>query len=140
MTEVLLPIAIGLVYVLLSSLIPEPHRRKFNALMAAGAGAAYQSGGELGMWELVFCAAMALVAFRGLDSWTFIGIGWLLHTAWDVVHHIKGAPILPFAADSSLGCALTDPVIALWAFTGGRSRWAWPRRKAPAAATPAVSD
>ena len=127
MIEVLAPILIGLLYVLLNSLIHEPHRRKFNAVMVGGAGAAYLSGGALGPWEVVFCAVLAYVAFRGLDSWTFIGAGWLLHTAWDVVHHLKGQPILPFAHGSSFGCAICDPVIAIWCFTGGRS--VWPRRR-----------
>ncbi len=121
MMAVVVPIVIGLVYVVLNSLIAEPHRQRFNALMIAGAGAAYLSGGGLGPWELVFCTAMTYVAFRGLDSWTFIGIGWLLHTAWDIVHHLKGHPILPFEPHSSFGCAICDPVIAIWAFTGGRS-------------------
>jgi hypothetical protein len=127
MIEVLAPIVIGVLYVLLNSLIREPHRRKFNAVMVGGAGAAYLSGGALGPWEVVFCAVLAYVAFRGLDSWTFIGVGWLLHTAWDVVHHLKGQPILPFAHGSSFGCAICDPVIAIWCFTGGRSVWAWRR-------------
>jgi hypothetical protein len=117
---VVLPIVIGSVYVLLGSLIAEPHRRRFNALMVGGAGAAYLSGGALGPWELVFCGVMTYIAFRGLESWTFIGIGWLLHTCWDVVHHLKGHPILPFAPHSSFGCAICDPVIALWCLTGGR--------------------
>ena len=121
MIAILAPILIGLLYVLLSSLITEPHRRKFNAVLVGGAGAAYLSGGALGPWELLFCAVLTYVAFRGLDSWTFIGVGWLLHTGWDVVHHLKGQPILPFAHDSSFGCAFCDPVIAIWCFTGGRS-------------------
>ncbi|MGW4487298.1 DUF6010 family protein [Amycolatopsis sp. NPDC004368] len=137
MTEVLLPILIGVGYVLLSSLIPEPNRQRINALMVAGAGAAYLSGGGLGAGEVVFCAVMTVVAWRGLDSWTFIGIGWLLHTAWDVVHHLKGAPILPFAADSSFGCAWCDPVIAVWAFAGGRSPW---KRRSVAAAAEGEDD
>jgi len=120
MIAVLAPILIGLVYVLLSSLIAEPNRRRFNALMVGGAGAAYLSGGGLGPWELVFCAAATYVAYRGLESWTFIGIGWLMHTGWDIVHHLKGHPILPFEPHSSFGCAICDPVIAIWAFTGGR--------------------
>jgi hypothetical protein len=128
MIAVLAPILIGLLYVVLASLIAEPHRRKFNAVMVGGAGAAYLSGGALGPWELAFCAVMAYVAFRGLDSWTFIGIGWLLHTGWDIVHHLKGQPILPFAHDSSFGCAFCDPVIAIWCFTGGRSVTTWFRR------------
>ncbi|WP_280373189.1 DUF6010 family protein [Nocardia abscessus] len=36
---------IGLLYALAMSLIPEPQRRRFNAIMVAGAGAAYLSGG-----------------------------------------------------------------------------------------------
>ncbi|RZQ61233.1 DUF6010 family protein [Amycolatopsis suaedae] len=114
-------VLIGVVYVVLNSFIREPHRRKFNAVMIAGAGAAYLSGGGLGGWEFVFTAAVTYCAYRGLESWAFIGIGWLLHTAWDLVHHLRGEPIVPFADHSSLGCAICDPVIAVWCLTGGRS-------------------
>ncbi|WP_405696904.1 DUF6010 family protein [Streptomyces coelicoflavus] len=115
-----MPIAIGLLVVLLMSLVPARHRRPLNALGIAGAGGVYFSGGGFGAWELPFGALMLYVAYRGLTSWTYIGIGWLLHTAWDVAHHLKGNPILPFAHDSSLGCAICDPVIALWCLNGGR--------------------
>ncbi|MEV4976780.1 DUF6010 family protein [Streptomyces scopuliridis] len=117
--QYVIPIGIGVLYALLMSLIREPHRRRFNAVMLAGAGAAYLSGGGLQGWEFAFTALVTYVAYRGLDSWTFIGIGWLLHTAWDIVHHIKGSPLIPFAHDSSLGCAICDPVIALWCLRGG---------------------
>jgi hypothetical protein len=113
------PILIGIGYVVLSSFIREPHRRRFNAILVAGAGAAYLSGGGLGPWEFVFTIVMTWCAFRGLDSWTFIGIAWLLHTGWDVVHHLHGNPIVPFAEHSSFGCAICDPVIAIWCFAGG---------------------
>ncbi|MFD7219612.1 DUF6010 family protein [Streptomyces sp. NPDC059892] len=119
--QYVMPIGIGILYVSLMCLIREPHRRRFNAIMIAGAGAAYLSGGGLGGWEFAFTALLTYVAYRGLDSWTFIGIGWLLHTAWDVVHHLKGSPLIPFAHDSSLGCAICDPVIALWCLRGGPS-------------------
>ncbi|MFI7033037.1 DUF6010 family protein [Microbispora rosea] len=119
--SVVLPILIGLAYAVLMSLIPEPHRRRFNAIMVGGAGAAYLSGGGLGGWEFPFTALVAYCAFRGLESWTFIGIAWLLHTGWDILHHLKGSPIIPFAHDSSFGCAVCDPVIALWCFWGGPS-------------------
>jgi len=118
---VVAPILIGLCFVAANSLIPETHRRKFNAIFVAGAGAAYLSGGAMGGWEFAFTIVATYCAFRGLESWTYIGIAWLLHTAWDVVHHIKGAPIIPFAHDSSLGCAICDPVIAIWCFAGGPS-------------------
>jgi Family of unknown function (DUF6010) len=118
---VLAPLLVGVLYVCLNSLIREPHRRRFNAIVLAGAGAAYLSGGGLGIGEFAFTAVLTYVAYRGLESWTFIGIGWLLHTAWDVVHHLNGNPIIPFAHDSSLGCAICDPVIAIWCFAGGPS-------------------
>ncbi|GAA3262517.1 DUF6010 family protein [Nonomuraea helvata] len=119
--SIIMPIVIGLICVCLLSLIPEPHRRLVNAVLVGGAGAAYLSGGGLGYAEFVLPAVMTYVAYRGLDSWTWIGVGWLLHTAWDVLHHLQGSPILPFADDSSFGCAICDPVVALWCFAGGPS-------------------
>ena len=117
---VIAPVLIGLTYVLLMSLVPDRHRRPLNAVIVAGAGAAYLSGG-FGVWELVFTTVLTGVAYRGLGSWRWIGVAWLLHTVWDVAHHLWGEPILPFAGDSSLGCAVCDPVIALWCFAGGPS-------------------
>ncbi|MBC2874234.1 DUF6010 family protein [Streptomyces mobaraensis] len=115
------PVGIGLLYALAMSLVGEKHRLRLNAVMVAGAGAAYLGGGGMGGWEFVFTAVATYVAYRALDSWTFVGIGWLLHTAWDIVHHLKGSPLLPFAHGSSLGCAICDPVIALWCLRGGPS-------------------
>ncbi|MEV0301940.1 DUF6010 family protein [Streptomyces prasinus] len=123
------PVAIGVLYALLMSFVREPHRRRLNAVMLAGAGAAYLSGGGLGGWEFAFTALITYIAFRGLDSWTFIGVGWLLHTAWDAVHHLEGGPIIPFASTSSLGCAICDPVIALWCLRGGPSLIGLVRRR-----------
>ncbi|MEU0464903.1 DUF6010 family protein [Amycolatopsis sp. NPDC006131] len=117
---IVIALLIGAAYVVVNSFIPEAHRRPFNAVFVAGAGAAYLSGGGLGIWEFAFTAAATYVAYRGLESWTFIGIAWLMHTAWDVVHHLRGEPIVPFAEHSSLGCAICDPVIAIWCFAGGR--------------------
>ncbi|GAA2895703.1 hypothetical protein Acy02nite_25650 [Actinoplanes cyaneus] len=119
--SVLLPLLIGVVAVLVLSLLPDRHRRKVNALGIAGAGAVYVSGGGFGVWELAFTTVMTVVAYLGLRDWRWIGAGWLLHTGWDVLHHLKGNPILPYAHDSSFGCAICDPVIALWCFAGGRS-------------------
>lgn len=71
--------------------------------------------------EFVFTAAVTYCAYRGLDSYVWTGVAWLLHTAWDVLHHLRGAPIIPFASHSSLGCAICDPVIAVWCLRGGPS-------------------
>ena len=118
--DILGPVIVALVYISLSSLFKEPNRRSFNAIFIAGAGAAYLSGG-FGIWEFVFLAVVTYCAYRGLRSYRFIGVGWLLHTGWDVLHHLYGNPIVPFVPDSSFGCAITDPVIALWCFAGAPS-------------------
>ena len=114
------PILIALVYISLCSLFKEPNRRNFNAIIVAGAGAAYLNGG-FGIWEFAFLVAATYCAYQGLRSYSFIGAGWLLHTGWDVLHHLYGNPIVPFATGSSLGCAICDPVIALWCFVGAPS-------------------
>jgi hypothetical protein len=115
------PVVIAAVFVLLSSLLKEPSRRNFNAIMIGGAGAAYLSGGGLGIWEFAFTAVVTFCAYKGLQSYRFIGIGWLLHTGWDVVHHFYGNPIVPFAPLSSVGCAISDALIAIWLFADAPS-------------------
>jgi hypothetical protein len=105
------------VVILLVSLMKEPARRKFMAILVAGAGAAYFDGG-LGPWELAFTAVMTWVSYRGLDDYRFIGAAWLLHAGWDLMHHFYGRPILYFAPTSSGQCAITDTLLALWFFVG----------------------
>ena len=85
------------------------------------AGSAYLSGGGFGLWELAFCTVLTICAYNGLRSYRFIGIGWLLHTGWDILHHLYGNPLLPCDPTSSLGCAICDPVIAAWCFAGAPS-------------------
>jgi hypothetical protein len=43
---------VACVFILLCSLIREPDRQRFSALMISGAGAAYLGGG-LGAWEVL---------------------------------------------------------------------------------------
>jgi len=118
--DLVAPVLVALLYICACSFFREPNRRNFNAIMIAGAGAAYLNGG-LGVWEFVFTAIVTYFAFEGLRSYRFIGIGWLFHTGWDVIHHLYGNPIVPFASKSSLGCAICDPVIAMWCFLGAPS-------------------
>lgn len=117
------PILIALTFIALTSAISEPHRRRFMAIMLGGAGSAYLSGGGFGPWEMVLCLLVTPCAFLGLESYRFIGVGWLLHTGWDVLHHLYGNPLLPFDATSALGCAICDPVIAAWCFAEAPSVW-----------------
>lgn len=121
-TEIISPLAVAAIFILLCSLIREPHRQRFSALMISGAGAAYLGGG-LGPWEVPFCVLMTGIAFVGLTRYSFIGIGWVLHTCWDVVHHLFAHPILPFLPLSSVGCAICDLGLATWYFAGAPSVW-----------------
>jgi Family of unknown function (DUF6010) len=108
-------IAIAFIYIAISSLAKEPNRQKISAVIIAGAGAVYWSGG-LGVWEYVFATAMLFMAFKGLTNYMYIGIAWLMHTSWDTIHHLYANPIVPFSASSSAGCAVCDAVLALWFF------------------------
>ena len=126
------PIAVAIVIIVLCSLLKEPQRRHFSAIFVAGAGAAYLSGG-FGLWEFGFCAIITLLAYQGLQHYRAIAIAWALHTCWDIAHHYYGNPIIPFAATSSIGCAVCDLVLAAWYAIGapGLLRW-WPlSTKAP---------
>ena len=68
------------------------------------------------IYEFIFTAVVTYIAFKGLDNYKFIGIGWLLHTFWDIAHHLYGNPIVPFVTNSSGQCAVTDFIIAFWFF------------------------
>jgi hypothetical protein len=119
--QILAPVLVALALIAIMAALPEPARRRFNAIFVAGAGAAYLSGG-LGPWELVYTAAATFVAYRGLDSYRWIGVAWLMHTGWDTVHHLWADDILPFVPDSSFGCAITDALFALWFLAGAPGR------------------
>lgn len=119
--EHVVPVLIGLGFVAVMSLVRDPTTRlRLNAAVTVGASGTYLSGGAFGPWELLASAAVFVCAYRGFRSWTWVGVAWLLHTALDVAHAVEGADLLPWAPHSSLGCAICDPVIALWCFAGGR--------------------
>ena len=110
--------AVGaVVFVLVMSLVKEPARRRFNAIFVAGAGGVYLSGGR-GPWELLYPAITAPVVYLGLRSHRFIGVAWLMHSGWDLVHHFWGNPIWPFMPTSSFGCMIFDTLIAIWFLAG----------------------
>nr|WP_184039354.1 DUF6010 family protein [Chitinivorax tropicus] len=117
------PVLVALVLIAHISLLAEPARQKFSAIFLAGAGAAYLSGG-FGLWEFVFCTIMTILAYVGLSNYRALAIGWLAHTIWDYLHHLYGNPIIPFQPMSSFGCAICDPVLAIWYVIGAPSIWA----------------
>lgn len=108
------------IFVAIMSLIPNPARRSFNSIFAAGAVGAYISGG-FGAWELVYTALATPVVYLGLRSYRAIGIAWLMHAVWDLPHHLWGHPIWPSVRTSSFGCMIFDSLIALWFLMGAPS-------------------
>ena len=118
--DVVVPVVVAVLFIAATSAFKEPQRRNFNAIMIAGAGAAYLNGG-LGVWEFAFTAVVTYCAYKGLNSYRFIGLGWILHTGWDVMHYLYGNPIVPLVSTSSLGCAICDPFIAAWCLAGAPS-------------------
>jgi uncharacterized protein DUF6010 len=113
--------AVGaVVFVAIMSLVPEPARRRFNAIFAAGAVGAY-IGSSFGVWELLYPAVAMPFVYLGLRSHRFIGIAWLMHAGWDLVHHLWGRPIWPFLRTSSFGCMIFDTLIATWFLAGAPS-------------------
>jgi len=117
-------VAVAAIFIALASLLREPTRQRFMAILVAGAGAAYLNGG-LGIWEFAFCALVTYCAYRGLQHYTYIGVAWLLHTAWDVVHHFYGTPIVPFVPTSAGQCAVCDTILAVWFFYQAPSVYRW---------------
>src|SRR5207244_11747211 len=78
----------------------------------------YLSGGGFGPWERLDAPAGLTAAYLGLRSYPMIGLAWLMHAGWDVLHHFYGNAIWPFMPTSSLGCMIFDAVIALWFLAG----------------------
>ena len=127
-------ILVAAVFITACSLLSEPTRQNFNAIFVAGAGAAYLNGGigALGTLEFVFTTLVTLSALWGLKSYRWIGVAWMLHVGWDVVHHMVEEPIIGFDPLSSFGCAICDTLLALWFFAGAPSVFvpaSWVRRK-----------
>jgi hypothetical protein len=122
--QIVAPLMVALGFIAACSLLKEPGRRHFSAIIIAGAGAAYLNGG-LGAWEFAFCALVTFIAYRGIKDYRFIAVGWLLHSIWDVAHHFYGTPIVPFIPTSSAGCAICDLGLAAWYFLGAPSIYTW---------------
>lgn len=122
MPQVIGAVIIAFAYIGIFSLVKKENRTRMGAIIVAGAGAAYLSSG-LGEWEFAFCTLVSVVAYKGLTRNYMIGIGWLLHTLWDTIHHYYADPIVPMEPTSSFGCMICDPIIAIWFFLGTPNIW-----------------
>jgi hypothetical protein len=118
--NIIAPLVVSPLFIPAMSLLREPDRKRLSALLIADAGAVYFGAG-FGWWEVGFCALFTWLAFKGWNDYRFVGIGWLLHIGWDILHHLYGRSILPFLPLSSAGCAICDTGIAIWYFVGAPS-------------------
>ncbi|MGK9127307.1 DUF6010 family protein [Olivibacter sp. SA151] len=75
----------------------------------------------LGLLEFPLRIVMIFLSYKGLKNYNYIAIGWLVHTVYDLLHHFCGNPIVPMSPSSSAGCAVCDPVLAIWFFMGAPS-------------------
>ena len=123
------PVLSAGLFVAIMSMVPDPARRSFNAIFAAGAVGAYIGGG-FGKWELIYPLLATPVVYLGLRSYRAIGVAWLMHAAWDLPHHLTGHPIWPYVRTSSLGCMIFDSLIAVWFLAGAPSIMRTPRVEA----------
>src|SRR5215510_5935285 len=114
------PLVSAAIFVVAMSQVKEPCRRTLNAIFAAGAIGVYLNGG-FGPWELLYPVIAIPIVYLGLRSYRLIGVAWLMHACWDIVHHLWGNPIWPFMATSSFGCMTFDAVLALWFVAGAPS-------------------
>jgi Family of unknown function (DUF6010) len=103
----------GTIFILLTGLIPEAHRRNFHAIVVAAAAGTYLGGG-LGKLEPVLMAIMVASAFFGLNNWRFIGLAWFFHGSVDLIHHFNNDPLIGWYAPSSFECFIVDWYFAIW--------------------------
>ncbi|EKK9988038.1 hypothetical protein PP645_003699 [Vibrio vulnificus] len=128
------PFLSAIPFIVVMSLLQPKLRRELNSLLISGAGAAYMSGGGFGILEQPFMFVMTAIALLGLRNIKWVGVGWLLHSVWDILHHAYGNPIWPFMPSSSWGCMIFDATIAIWFLFGAPSvtdavrNWAYERR------------
>src|SRR5260370_42057000 len=94
------PAISAVLFVLIMSYVPEPAKRKFSAIFAAGAVGAYLYGG-FGAWELLYPALATAIGYRGFQSFRYIVVAWLMHAPWALPHHLCGNPMWPFMRTSA---------------------------------------
>jgi hypothetical protein len=72
-TDYVGPVVGAVIFVLVMSLVKEPARRTFNAIIVAGASGVYLSSG-FGPWEWLYFAIATPVAYLALRSYRFVGL------------------------------------------------------------------
>ncbi|MBD2463025.1 hypothetical protein H6G89_18455 [Oscillatoria sp. FACHB-1407] len=121
-------VLVALISIVSASCMKEPGRQKLMAIVLGLAAGVYLDGGFV-FWEFPFAIAVVVCAYKGLHWYPAIGIGWLLHTGWDILHHAAHKPLIGFLPTSSLECAITDAILAAWLFASAPDvrEWLWKR-------------
>ncbi len=123
-----LAIILALIFIAIMSVLKEPLRQKINAGLIAMAGGAYINGGLM-PFDQLFNVLLVFMAYKGLQNYKFIALGWILHTCWDIIHHFYANPIDVTRPDSTNVCAFFDPIIALWFYFQAPSVFDFARKK-----------
>lgn len=134
LNQLVINVLAAVVFIFVIGLIKEPIRQKSMAIMLAMAGGLFAIP-PLAGWGFLIGAVIAVTAYFGLRSYIFIGVGWLIHAAWDTVLHLNGIGLMGLGPESTFGCATFDPIIALWFFFGAPSIWRFTRKISSASVT-----
>lgn len=124
----ILAIILAPIFITIMSLLKEPLRQKINAGLIAVAGGAYINAGLM-PFDQLFNVLLVFIAYKGLQNYKFIALGWVIHTCWDIVHHFYGSPIDFAIPDSTNVCAFFDVFIAIWFYYGAPSVFEYVKAK-----------
>ena len=112
----------------LTSLMKEPNRQHLCAVILGMAAGSYLMGG-FGVYEVPFTIAVCYCAYRGVTSYNFIAIGWLIHACLDLLHHLADDPVFDYYPASSFECVIVDVIWAGWFFLGAPTLHLFASRK-----------
>jgi hypothetical protein len=97
------------------SAVSEPQRRQVNCILVGLAASTYGNH-SFGLIESAGTITVLTLGILGLHNYRWLGAAWLVHTGLDIAHHLVSDPMFRYFPASSLGCAVTDPILALWFF------------------------
>ena len=115
--DVVRALGVAGVWITAASATREPARQRAQVAIIGAAAGTYLNGG-FGRAELVFATTAGYGAYRGARSYRWIGASWIAHTVWDLAHHVAGRPMISWLPTSSMECAVTDTVLAVWFLAG----------------------
>ncbi len=106
---------IPIIWIWSFSAVSEPRRQQVNCILVGLAASTY---GNHSFGPIEAAGTMTVLTFGilGLSNYRWLGAAWLTHAGLDIAHHLVSDPMFRYFPASSLGCAVTDPILALWFF------------------------